>query len=83
MTGGGQMWKTLSCVGAGSFVGGIARYGLARWVTAGNFAHLTLGTMAVNVAGCLSIGLLYGWFERADARSWSHRRACRPSERVD
>ena len=52
------MWKTLLCVGAGSFVGGIARYGLTRWVSAGNFTHLPLGTMVVNVAGCLFIGLL-------------------------
>ena len=63
------MWKTLLCVGAGSFVGGIARYGLTRWVSAGNFTHLPLGTMVVNVAGCLFIGLLYGWFERADVLS--------------
>ncbi len=68
-TGGRQMWKTLLCVGAGSFVGGIARYGLTRWVSAGNFTHLPLGTMVVNVAGCLFIGLLYGWFERADVLS--------------
>ena len=64
-----QMWKTLLCVGAGSFVGGMARYGLTRWVSAGNFTHLPLGTMVVNVAGCLFIGLLYGWFERADVLS--------------
>lgn len=63
------MWKTLLCVGAGSFVGGIARYGLTRWVSAGSFTHLPLGTMVVNVAGCLFIGLLYGWFERADVLS--------------
>ena len=63
------MWKTLLCVGAGSFVGGIARYGLTRWVSAGNFTPLPLGTMVVNVAGCLFIGLLYGWFERADVLS--------------
>lgn len=63
------MWKTLLCVGAGSFVGGIARYGLTRWVSAGSFTHLPLGTMIVNVAGCLFIGLLYGWFERADVLS--------------
>ena len=69
MTGGRQMWKTLLCVGAGSFVGGIARYGLTRWVSAGSFTHLPLGTMIVNVAGCLFIGLLYGWFERADVLS--------------
>ena len=25
--------------------------------------------MVVNVAGCLFIGLLYGWFERADVLS--------------
>ena len=47
-------------------MGGIARYGLTRWVSAGSFTHLPLGTMIVNVAGCLFIGLLYGWFERAD-----------------
>lgn len=63
------MLKTLLCIGAGSFLGGISRYLLTRAVSAGNFSHLPLGTMAVNVLGCLLIGLLYGWFEKENVLS--------------
>ena len=45
------MLKTILFIGAGSFVGGVA-------------SPFPWGTMAVNVAGCLLIGILYGLFER-------------------
>lgn len=52
-------------VGLGSFLGGMARYGLsvaimARWTTA-----FPVGTLVVNAVGCLAIGVVYGLFERA------------------
>ena len=58
------MLKTLLFIGAGSFVGGVARYLLSRAVQSGVSSPFPWGTMAVNVAGCLLIGILYGLFER-------------------
>ena len=54
-------------VGAGGFIGSIARYLLSGWVL-----HHTLGdkfpwsTFVVNVLGCLLIGVLSGMIERLE-----------------
>ena len=56
--------KALLLVGIGSFVGGCARYGISRWVQAHFPGAFPSGTMAVNLAGCLLIGVLYGLSER-------------------
>ena len=58
------MLKTLFCVGLGSFLGGVARYGISRAVASVHALTFTLGTLVVNAAGCLLIGMLYGWFDR-------------------
>ena len=63
------MWKSLVYVGFGSFLGGAARYWLSRSISTAGFVRLPWGTMAVNVAGCLLIGLVCGWFERTDMLS--------------
>ena len=51
-------------VGAGGFVGAIARYGLSgfvhRQLPLSNFPY---GTLAVNLLGCLVIGLVLGLVE--------------------
>lgn len=60
------MVKTLFFIGAGSFAGGIARYLLSRLIQSHAASGFPLGTLAVNVAGCLAIGLLYGLFERGN-----------------
>ena len=58
------MNRNVLLVAIGSMVGGVARYlcalGLARSTT-GAFPY---GTFAVNVVGCLLIGLVYGCAER-------------------
>lgn len=57
--------KDILLVGLGGFIGSVARYKLGGLVL-----HLTaqqrfpFGTFAVNVAGCLVIGLLAGFAER-------------------
>lgn len=56
--------KTLLLIGAGSFAGGIARYLLSRLVQAHSVSGFPWGTLAVNVAGCLLIGIVYGISER-------------------
>ena len=60
------MLKTILFIGAGSFVGGVARYLLSRAVQSGVSSPFPWGPMAVNVAGCLLIGILYGRFEKDD-----------------
>ena len=56
------MVKTLFFIGAGSFAGGIARYLLSRLIQSHAASGFPWGTLAVNLVGCLIIGLLYGWF---------------------
>jgi len=52
--------KNILLVGLGGGIGSIARYLSQRWFAA-NFAYaFPWGTFAVNVAGCLLIGLLWG-----------------------
>lgn len=58
------MIRTLLFIGAGSFLGGIARYLLTKFVQTGTSSSFPFGTLAVNVLGCLAIGILYGLFER-------------------
>lgn len=47
-------------VGLGSFVGGNARYILARWVGGMIDARFPLGTFLINVSGSFVLGLLGG-----------------------
>ncbi|GAB4091216.1 fluoride efflux transporter FluC [Flaviaesturariibacter terrae] len=48
-------------VGFGGAAGSILRFALQRWLNAGRFP---IGTLGVNLAGCLLIGLLWGLLER-------------------
>ena len=52
---------TLAFVGVGGLIGASSRYAVGRWVNdmAGNPAF-PYGTLAVNVVGCLLIGVLAG-----------------------
>lgn len=46
-------------VGAGGFVGAVLRYTVSAWVqTASKSVRFPYGTLAVNLLGCLVIGLL-------------------------
>lgn len=54
--------KMLLYIGIGSFLGGVARYGLTRFVAAGVVTELPFGTFVVNVVGCFLLGLLYQLF---------------------
>ena len=47
-------------VGVGSFVGGNARYVLARWVGEMIDARFPLGTFLINVSGSFVLGLIGG-----------------------
>jgi CrcB protein len=66
--------RTLMLVGGGGFLGSVARYYLSGWF--GQLTHagrFPLGTLAVNAAGCLLMGLLAGIAEQAHLLSHSAR----------
>jgi fluoride exporter len=47
-------------IGAGGFLGTIARFLLVQFVDTKFSAHFPLGTLAVNIIGSFVIGLIYG-----------------------
>lgn len=55
-----QVLTNIIAVGAGSCVGGIARYLLSRLVQTSAGGVFPWGTLAVNLSGCLLIGIIYG-----------------------
>lgn len=55
----------LLLVGAGGFVGSILRYLVSGWVERLSSGSFPVGTLAVNLTGCLAIGVLA---ELADVR---------------
>lgn len=50
------MWTVL-VVGLGGFAGAVARYGLSGWAQRLTKGGFPAGTLAVNVVGCLAIGV--------------------------
>lgn len=56
--------KNIAVVGAGSFIGGMARY-LVSVLIKGIGKGFPWATLAVNLAGCFLIGLLLGIFSRS------------------
>ena len=63
--------RNIIAVGAGSFIGGIARY-LVSLVMKGISKGFPWATLLVNLLGCLIIGLLWGFLSRnaAENTSW-------------
>ena len=59
--------KNLALVGAGSFAGGAARY-LVSLLMKGAGKGFPWATLAVNLAGCFLIGLLWGLFTRNNSQ---------------
>nr|WP_302015296.1 fluoride efflux transporter CrcB [uncultured Akkermansia sp.] len=58
------MIKMLLMVGLGSFAGGVLRFLLTRFVQINTLGSFPWGTTAVNLLGCLVLGILYGLFNR-------------------
>ncbi len=54
------MFRNLLFVGAGGAVGSIARYGIGYIVSKYVSHPFPIGTFAVNIIGCLVIGILFG-----------------------
>lgn len=56
--------RLILTIGAGSFIGGILRYLVSLSVQSQVFSTFPYGTLTVNVAGCLLIGMVYGISDR-------------------
>jgi len=56
--------KTLLFIGLGGFIGSVSRFILARAVQASAMSSFPFGTLTVNIAGCLLLGLIYGILEK-------------------
>lgn len=57
---------SLLAVAFGGAVGALCRFGVGAAVTRWNVAAVPLGTLLVNIVGCLLIGMLMPWFSRAE-----------------
>lgn len=64
--------KNIAVVGAGSFIGGAARY-LVSLVMKGMGKGIPWATLSVNLLGCFLIGLLWGLFGRtsSEGSNWA------------
>lgn len=58
--------KILLLVGAGSFLGGAARYWISQWMQQRFTYSFPYGTFTINIIGCLAIGLILGWVEKGN-----------------
>lgn len=67
-----DIFKNIVVVGAGSFIGGAARY-LVSLMMKGVGKGFPWATLAVNLVGCFLIGLLWGLFSKngTDGGNWA------------
>lgn len=59
-----ELDRTIIFVGIGGMLGSIARYVMALYLSRTFPSAFPYGTFAVNIAGCLVIGIVYGISER-------------------
>jgi len=60
------MIKILFIIGSGSFIGGISRYLLSKFMQNNVISTFPIGTFSVNILGCFLIGFFYGLSERGN-----------------
>lgn len=63
------MIKLILAIGTGSFIGGVSRYLLSRYIQNNIWTSFPLGTLIVNLTGCFLIGLFYGLADRGNLAS--------------
>ncbi|MBK7425964.1 MAG: fluoride efflux transporter CrcB [Saprospiraceae bacterium] len=61
--------KIVLLVGAGSFLGGAARYWISQWMHHRFPSSFPYGTFTINIIGCLAIGMILGWAEKGNLSS--------------
>ncbi len=61
--------KTLLAIGCGGFLGAVARYLVSFWIYRAFKPVFPYGTLAVNLVGCLAIGVLATLIETREAFS--------------
>ena len=61
----GNMLKQLLLIGAGGFIGSVARFLVSRLNTRIDWLSIPIGTLTVNVLGSLLIGFLIGISEKS------------------
>ncbi len=52
--------KTMLIIGMGGFIGSVLRYMTTQFIQLKYLTNFPYGTLAVNVAGCFIIGVLFG-----------------------
>jgi len=60
------MIKTLFIIGSGSFIGGVSRYLVSKFMQNSIISSFPFGTFIVNMLGCFLIGFFYGLSERGN-----------------
>lgn len=64
------MLKLIIYIAVGSGIGGVLRFLISRWLTEASAPSLfPWGTFAVNIIGCLLIGIFYGLADRGSGIS--------------
>lgn len=63
------MIHQLILIALGGGLGSVARYLASKWIQGSVLSAFPLGTLVVNVGGCLLIGLLYGLSQRGAMQS--------------
>jgi fluoride exporter len=63
------MIKILLFIGTGSFLGGISRFLVSRYVQNTIISSFPFGTLVVNIFGCFLLGLIYGLSEKGNVVS--------------
>lgn len=58
------MFRILLFIGFGSFLGGISRFLLSKFIQNYAITGFPFGTLVVNILGCFLFGLFYGISER-------------------
>ena len=58
------MWRIIFVVGSGGFIGTVARFLANEGMKKITSANFPIGTLLVNILGCLIIGIVYGFMER-------------------
>ena len=60
------MIKTLFIIGSGSFIGGVLRYLVSKFMQNSIISSFPFGSFIVNILGCFLIGFFYGLSERGN-----------------